>query len=321
MKKLSVLALLSVIAAPAFATDDVVAENVMEAPVTETAVVPQLTDEEKLKLKQEFKDEIKAELRQEYQDEKHRREIAFPNGVQIGVGASFTSGLNGFVGYANKDFDSFWAKRFGVRFDFATTRPIRSAVNGAIDSLVDDGIDIGNGLTVDKGKFEAHHYAALVDFYPFGDTWLLGGWRLSGGYFMGELEMSADVAGKIDGVDGYYEFELSGNKYAYAGNSVHGTSKLDWKYRGPYVGTGFDIGLFSGFKLYVDAGVVFTNKYAELSLDVPTDNLKQWNGTEWGSVDVPELNTVIAKTLSDAQDELDDYKFYPMIKMGFMYRF
>lgn len=321
MKKLSVLALLSVIASPAFATDDVVPENVVESDVVEASAMPRLTDAEKLKLKQEFKDEIKAELKQEYKDKQHHDEIAFPNGVQIGAGVSLTSGLNGFVGYANKDFDSFWAKRFGVRFDFATTRPIRSTVNGAIDSLMDDGIDIGNGLTVDNGKFEAHHYAALVDFYPFGDTWLLGGWRLSGGYFMGELEMSADVAGKTDGVDGYYEFELSGNKYAYTGNTVHGTSKLDWKYRGPYLGTGFDIGLFSGFKIYVDAGVVFTNRAAQLSLDVPTDNLKQWNGASWDTVNVPELDTVIQETLSDAQSELDDYEFYPMIKMGFMYRF
>ena len=31
----------------------------------------------------------------------------FPNGLQFGVGISATSGLNGFIGYANKDFDSF----------------------------------------------------------------------------------------------------------------------------------------------------------------------------------------------------------------------
>ena len=79
--------------------------------------------------------------------------------------------------------------------------------------------------------------------------------------------------------------------------------------------------MFSGFKIYVDAGVVFTNRAAQLSLDVPTDNLKQWNGTSWDTVNVPELDTVIQETLSDAQSELDDYEFYPMIKMGFMYRF
>ena len=102
---------------------------------------------------------------------------------------------------------------------------------------------------------------------------------------------------------------------------MHGTADLDWKYRGPYLGTGFDIGLFAGLKIYIDAGVVFTNKSAQLSLDIPTDNLQQYNGTTWESVDIPELNAVIDETLSDAQSELDDLKFYPMVKLGFMYRF
>ena len=246
----------------------------------------------------------------------------FLDGVQIGVGVSGTTGLNGFIGYANKDFDSFWAKRFGVRFDFASTRPVKSLISDGIDSIMgDDGIDIGDGLTINNGKIDAHHYAALVDFYPFGDAWLLGGWRITGGYAFGNMNMTANVAGAIDGPSGYYEFELGGQKYAYTGNTVHGTTELDWEYRGPYIGTGFDIGLFAGFKIYVDAGVVFTNRAAQLSMDVPTDNLKQWNGTAWDVVDLPELGQVIDETLADAQSELDDFKFYPMVKMGFMYRF
>ena len=148
-----------------------------------------------------------------------------------------------------------------------------------------------------------------------------GGWRITGGYAFGDMNMMANVAGTIDGPSGYYEFELGGNKYAYDGNSVSGTAELDWEYRGPFVGTGFDSGLFAGFKIYVDAGVVFTNKSAELSLDIPTDNLKQLNGSNWVAVDVSELDNVIEETLADAQSELDDLKFYPMVKMGFMYRF
>ena len=238
------------------------------------------------------------------------------------MGLSATSGLNGFVGYANKDFDSFWAKHFGVRFDFASTKPVKSLINNGIDSIMgDDGIDVGDNLTITDGRIEAQHYAALVDFYPFGDTWMLGGWRITGGYAFGDMNMMANIAGAFDGPTGYYEFELGDTKYAYTGNTVHGNAKMDWEYRGPYVGTGFDIGLFAGFKIYVDAGVVFTNRAAELSLDVPTDNLKQWNGSDWAAVNLPELDQVIDETLADAQSELDDFKFYPMVKMGFMYRF
>ena len=244
------------------------------------------------------------------------------HGVQIGVGVSGISGLNGFIGYANKDFDSFWAKRFGVRFDFGTTRPVESLINRGIDSVMgDDGVSLGDNLTVSDGELDASHYAALVDFYPFGNTWLLGGWRISGGYAFGDMNMSANVAGQLDGLSGRYEFELAGHKYAYAGGDVTGTADFDWSYHGPYVGTGFDIGLFAGLKIYVDAGVVFTNRAATVSLDIPTDNLQQWDGVSWGAVDVPELDAVVKETLADAQSELDDFKFYPMVKIGLMYRF
>ena len=317
MKKLSIIALLSIISMPGFATTVPV-----DASESDVVTEQKLTEVEKLKLKQEFKDEIKSELKQEYQQAKHSKKIAFPHGIQVGAGVSATGGLNGFIGYANKEFDSFWAKRFGVRFDFATTKPIQSLIDDGIDTVMgDDGIDIGDNLTIANGKLDAQHFAALVDFYPFGDSWLLGGWRITGGYAFGDMDMSANVAGVFDGPSERYEFELSGHKYAYLGNSVHGTADLDWKYRGPYLGTGVDIGLFAGLKIYVDAGVVFTNKSAELSLDIPTDNLQQYNGATWEAVDVPELNAVIADTLSDAQSELDDLKFYPMVKLGFMYRF
>ena len=121
---------------------------------------------------------------------------------------------------------------------------------------------------------------------------------------------------------GEYGFELGGTQFKYVGNSVHGNAELDWDYRGPYVGTGFDLGLFAGFKIYLDAGVVFTNKAAELSLNVPVDNLYKLEGDTWTSVgSIDELKPITDEVLADAQSELDDFKFYPMVKIGFMYRF
>lgn len=252
----------------------------------------------------------------------------FPHGVQVGLGVSATSGLNGFVGYANKGFDSFWAKRFGVRLDFATTRPIKSAINSAVDSFMgDDGIDIGDNLTVRDGEIKSYHAAALVDFYPFGDTWFLGGMRLTGGYYLGKTDLDANLAGHIDGMpDGTYEFKLMNEMYRYTGNSVHGAAHADWKYSGPYLGAGFDLGLVAGFKIYMDAGVVFTNKAAQLDLDVPFQGLEHYNAGTWTPVSgnaalQDQVNQVAAQALADAQDELDDMKFYPMVKLGFMYRF
>ncbi len=321
MKKLSIIALLAAVVFPAFATGSSV-----DVSANVQFTEPKLTDAERLKLKQEFKEEIKSELKQEYADVKHSEKIAFPNGVQIGAGISLTGGLNGFVGYMNKDFDSFWAKRFGVRFDFATTKPIKSLVNDFVDSIVDDGIDIGDNLTIDSAKISAKHFAALLDFYPFGDTWLLGPWRITAGYYMGNMNASANIAATVDELEaGYHDFELMDTKFRYLGNSVNGTAEFDWDYRGPYLGTGFDFGLFGGFKIYLDAGIVFTNKSAQLDLNVPFENLEIYQDGAWKNVESANLQSVVdgvvADTLRDAQSELDDLKFYPIVKLGIMYRF
>lgn len=302
MKKISVFAILLCVLTPALAEETTLKE---ESIPSEAASEPS-----------DYAEEV-ADLNQD---------IKFPHGLQLGVGLSATSGLNGFVGYANKNFDSFWWKRLGVRLDFASTSPVKSLINSGIDSLMgQDGVDIGDGLTIKDGEIKAQHMAALLDIYPFGDTWFLGGIRITGGYYFGELDLQANLAGKIDGVpDSEFAFELNGTEYRYIGNQIHGAAKANWDYRGPYLGAGFDLGLFAGFKIYMDAGVVFTNKAAQLELDLPTDNLQKWNGSSWEKVEltgIKEFEQAKQDALADAQDELNKLKFYPMVKLGFMYRF
>lgn len=335
MKKISVVALLSILACPVFAedSDSVVSADVKvvaeEAVAAASESVQVTVEDAKNNVADAVKDSLTdaSDAADDFADTMVEKSAAsFPNGLQIGVGVSGTSGLNAFIGYANKEFDSFWAKRFGVRFDFATTKPIRSSVNKLLDSVIGDGVDIGDNITITDAKLDAHHYAAMLDFYPFGNTWFLGGWRLTGGYYIGEMHADALLAGTIDGLaSGYQEFELMDTQFRYLGNTVNGTAALDWKYRGPYVGTGFDFGLLAGLKIYLDAGVVFTNRAATLDLDVPFDNLEINCGSGWENVVDNNLqsvvDSVVADALSDAQSELDDFKFYPMVKVGFMYRF
>jgi len=250
-----------------------------------------------------------------------------PTGLELGVGVSATSGLNGVVGYINKTRESFWLKRIGVRADFATTKPLKSTINSLVDSAMGDGVDVGDNLTITDGSIESKHLAAMLDFYPFGDTWFLGGWRISGGYVFGDAKITADLTADDDALDSFagQKFQLGDTLYCYTGGGVHGKAKMKWDFSGPYLGTGFDIGLFGGFKLFVDAGVVFTSKAAELSLDIPNQSGLKYstdNGDSWSTVDVQgQIDTDTEEVLEDAQDELDKYKFYPMVKMGFMYRF
>jgi len=71
---------------------------------------------------------------------------------------------------------------------------------------------------------------------------------------------------------------------------------------------------------------VFTNKTAQLGLDLPVNNLYKWNNNTgtWENVELTglaEFEQAKHDALADAQDELDKLKFYPMVKIGFMYRF
>ena len=323
MKKISVIAVLTAVSLSAFAKEAKETKTQDVAPLSEETQAVAQTDDSGIK----------------YLDEKPVKETEttanpktkFPRGMQLGLGVSPTTGLNMFVGYNNKNFNSFWAKRFGVRFDFATTSPVKSTINKIVDNYMgDDGFELNDELSIIDGTIKAKHIGALVDFYPFGNTWLFGGWRITGGYMFGELNVDADLKGTVDGLPtGTIEFEFGGTKYRYLGNNVYGTASANWKFHGPYAGTGFDLGLFWGFKIYMDAGVVFTNKAAELDLKVNVDNLQYNDGGAWKNFTgdpnydnlVDDFNDRKDKELKDAQDELDKYKFYPLIKLGFMYRF
>ena len=310
MKKISAFIILAALTTPVFAEDT-------DTKIDSKDVVENIDDS----VSEESR-EVANDNSKDYYSSENR----FPKGLQFGLGVSVTSGINGFVGYANKDFDSFWWKRLGVRFDFATTSPIKSTINSAIDSAMDGGMEIGDGMFIDNGQLSANHFAALVDFYPFGDTWFFGGIRLTGGYMFGKLDISADLTGDIDGI-GAMEFELNDVLYRYNGDTINGTANANWKYSGPYLGTGFDLGLLWGIKIYMDAGVVFSNKSASINLNAPvTDQLPVWNGSAWEDVEldptlISEFESDKDLALKDANDELEKYKIYPMIKLGFMYRF
>lgn len=267
---------------------------------------------------------------------KSNPKIAFPHGVQLGIGMSASTGINGFVGYNNKNFDSFWWKRLGFRADFATMSPLKSKIKSSAKSFIgEDGVELDEdaGLYISNFALDSHHAAALIDIYPFGDTWFLGGWRLTGGYVFGKTKLTADLTGKLDGApEDELSFEFNDVKYRYLGNVVKGKAKLNWNFAGPYAGTGLDLGLFAGFKIYLDAGVVFTSKAAELDFDINPNNLQVLNNpsldpsddANWSSVSGPlvdQFNENKDAELKDINDEFNKYKFYPMVKLGFMYRF
>ncbi|MDR1072011.1 MAG: hypothetical protein LBL21_05205 [Rickettsiales bacterium] len=208
-------------------------------------------------------------------------------GWQIGVGVPVLPlGYNGFIGYANKKAESFWGKRFGARLDFQIPSAMKATGN-----LVDDGgeYDVNasgkilfvnrtfnevatvDHVDIDGQNFDLNGASAvvslknqniggLVDFYPFGNTWFLGGLRLSGGYYTGRMDLNASV-GNFPNSEMSFDIDDSGVKpdkiMARVKNGSKVAANFKWKYSGPYAGVGFDLGVLFGFKFYADVGVVF----------------------------------------------------------------
>lgn len=243
----------------------------------------------------------------------------FPHGLSVGVGVSATSGLNVALGYYNSSYANYLLSHFGVRADFASISPLKSAIDSAIDSYMRDGRDVGDGVKIDEGKLDAWHGSVLLDYYPFA-----GAWRITGGYAWGQSTLDAAIFGEIERAPAQrFYFYLAGDHFYYNGNAFDGAAKIDWAYRGPYFGTGLDLDLFCGFSLYMDIGAVLTNRPAKLSLDIPQEQLYIYNKNTgvWAPVTIAALDADIARAQRDANRKLSDLRLYPMLKVGFMYRF
>ena len=240
-------------------------------------------------------------------------------GIDVGIGVSATTGLNLYVGYYNPELESYWLRHFGVRIDYADTGPLKSAIDSAIDSYMRDGRSVGDGVKIDEGKLDAWHGALLLDYYPFSGTW-----RITTGYTLGGAKLDSAIFGTIaDAPSDRFYFNIAGDHYYYAGNDFDGSARIEWDYKGPYFGTGFDFNLGCRFGLYLDAGIVLTNQPAKLTLDVPQSQLYIYNieNKGWLPVTIPQLDADIARATADANRKLGDFRIYPMIKMGFSYHF
>ncbi len=246
-------------------------------------------------------------------------ESGFPGGLNVGVGVSATTGMGLTVGYYNPGHESYWARRLGARIDFAATDPLKSAIDSAIDSYMRDGRDVGDGVKIDHGSLDAWHGSLLLDYYPFA-----GAWRVSAGYAWGGATLDAAIFGEIERAPSQrFYFYLAGDHYYYNGNSFDGAARIDWNYHGPYFGTGFDFNIGCRFGLFLDFGVVLTNRPAALALNIPQEQLYVYNmlTATWLPVSIPQLDADIARATRDANDKLSDLRVYPMVKLGFSYHF
>lgn len=159
---------------------------------------------------------------------------------------------------------------------------------------------VREGIVYDA-EFKLANAAAYLDWHPFA-----GRFRLSGGVVVNDS--SVDGTGRPD-ADGNYE--IGGTTFTAAQvGTLTGTGTLDRA--APYLGLGwvFGAGDGRGFTLSLDAGVVFQG-----SVDVA---LRSTGGTLSGD---PILQDALAAEAAELEADIDEFEPYPVLALGFGFRF
>ena len=263
-----------------FEDDDNVVSNSLK---TANALKPTLNDAKKVQDKIEIPENIKQGY-EEKEDDGYLLE-----GFQLGVGVGVLSGTNAHLGYRipRRNYN-FWKNRFGFRIDYNSWKPLEKTIQ---DYLEDNPIELSDdGNTKFNGKISGTNYGALIDFYPFGNTWFLGNFRISGGYYTGDFALDAYMI--KEGLNA--KFEMNDVDYKVTGSATL-RAGIESDVRGPYAGIGFDFQVFFGLKLYFDAGVVFTNN-PRITTDLTG------TGALWAKSDNNSYVSNLAGAASDLQN-------------------
>ncbi|MEB3829704.1 hypothetical protein [Phormidium sp. CCY1219] len=144
---------------------------------------------------------------------------------------------------------------------------------------------------------------ALVDYYPIENQ----GFRFTGGLvFNGNQATGSGEPTTINGVEAY---EI-GNSTFLAAEVGTLEAEVDFPDFAPYIGVGWGNPVTPGKRwgFFVDLGVMFQRS--------PEVNL-----TATGGAGSPGLQTELQREEEDLQEDLDGFRFYPVLQIGVTYQF
>lgn len=154
-----------------------------------------------------------------------------------------------------------------------------------------------SGQVLYDGKLKLQSLEVLGDWYPMG-----GGFRLTAGLVANSNKF--DLTGRPS--SGSYTFNGRTYSAAQAGTVV---ANVDFRSTAPYLGLGFG-GETSGRGLY------FTGDVGALFQGSPQVRL-----TATGAAANPALGSDLAAEEARLRDDLNNFKIYPVVRVGIGYRF
>jgi hypothetical protein len=162
-------------------------------------------------------------------------------------------------------------------------------------------LSISHGFESDDidydGKVKLQSFGAMLDVYPFG-----GGFRLSGGFRINNNKARA-IAEPSGGT-----YDINGTTYTAADIGTL-RADTDIKNFAPALTLGYGGGLSSGFVFGIEAGALFQGRIKIKPL------------TYTGTLDSAALRADLEAERQSVQDDIDDYKVYPILQLTIGYRF
>lgn len=260
--------------------------------------------------------------------------IGLLNGLTVGVGYSF----NKYGSIHNLGIVNYFITNIGIRLEYSNLSPINSVISNRLSkyNLIKNN-NIGSSSNYISGSTKS----ILVDFYPFSNFYYLRNLRLVTGYYIGDIELSFNYFNnKTDETF----LTMDGRKYS-LDNMVNSHLLLETKYKnkikGPYLGMGIDLPVSSNFNLFIDGGVVLTDKkpiidsyingdgqisFKENIYDIygnflyEDEQVFNPDGNRYDNNDLNEFLTSITNYYKKYL-KLIDTRYYPIIKLGMKYSF
>ncbi|MEE9348155.1 MAG: hypothetical protein V3U82_08165 [Robiginitomaculum sp.] len=186
----------------------------------------------------------------------------------------------------------------GVSAEVKTNMSDKLVLRGAYNYFDLDVDEVYDGIAY-TGKFDMSTFGGFADFHPMGN-----GFLLSGGAYLGDkgLTLNSAPTGNVTIGDINYTPAQVGTL----------KSTVELASLAPYAGLGFDnFGMTDGaFSVNLRLGVMMTG--------TPEVDLQSAGGLLSGN---PLLEAEIAREEANIADEIDKYKFFPVISIGTAYAF
>lgn len=197
----------------------------------------------------------------------------------------------------------------GAELTYAVTKDfnLRGTIRGLdySDSFTESNIKYDGTLKMRNGGITG-------DWFPFGN-----GFRMSAGAMYNGNELYGT------GASPNQEYDVGGTIYRIDGNL---NANIDWRKFAPYLGLGWGnpVAKDSNWSFSFDLGVMFTGS-PTATFDATGTYTNVNNPSDTGSIDLndptnpftQDVNSEIAKL----NDDISDYKFYPVVQFGVHYKF